>query len=101
MLGEAKIVSARQRYEAGATLKQAAQEFGLSRQRLAQELRARGVRLRGGAPSDGEVDEMVHRYSAGESLDRVGSNLGFSAGTVRTWLLSRAVPIRDSHGRER
>lgn len=43
---------------------------------------------------------MVLRYAAGESLERVGSHLGFSAGTVRNWLTRSAVKIRDSHGRE-
>ena len=98
---DADMLTAKRHYEAGATLRQIARDLGLSRQRLALELRTRGVRLRGCAPSETEVDEMVRRYGEGESLDRVGSHLGFSAGTVRTWLISRGVQMRDSHGRER
>ena len=100
-VNEAEMVEAKRRYEAGATLRQIAQDNDISRQRLALELRARGVRLRGCAPSEAEVDEMVRRYRNGDSLDRVGSVLCFSAGTIRTWLISKGVPIRDSHGRER
>lgn len=44
---------------------------------------------------------MICRYAAGESLERVASHLGFSAGTVRNWLTTSAVKVRDSHGLER
>ena len=54
-------------------------DFGVSRQRLASMLHTRGVRLRCRTPSGSEVNEMVHRYAADESLERVGSRLGFSA----------------------
>ena len=64
---DAEMMMAKRRYEAGAALRQIAGDFGLPRQRLALELRARGVRLRGCAPSEAEVDEMVRRYGAGDS----------------------------------
>lgn len=59
----------------------------------------RGGRLRRATPSDKEVREMVRRYESGESLDRVGSCLGFSAGTVRNHLLRAGTVLRDTHGR--
>lgn len=100
-VSEAALLAAEARYAAGATLREIAPDLDVSRQRLAALLRARGIRLRRRTPSAAEVDEMARRYSAGESLERVGSRLGFSAGTVRLHLLETGLRMRDSHGRER
>lgn len=89
------------KYANGGTLREVAKDIGVSRERLASLLRARGVRLRRAAPSSAEVEEMVRRYATGESLDRVGTRLGYSAGTVRNYLLAQDVTLRDSHGRPR
>ena len=93
------LTSAENRYAAGATLREIANDFGIGRERLATLLRGRGVRLRGATPSDDAVREMARLYAAGESLERVGTRLGFSAGTVRNHLLSVGVRMRDTHGR--
>lgn len=77
--------SAKCRYMAGATLIQIAKDLGITRQRLAVELRSRGVHLRGQAPSNIEVDEMVRRYGSGESLGQVGSDLNFSPQYETGW----------------
>src|SRR5690606_33358992 len=37
----------------------------------------------------------------GEPLQRVGTRMGSSAGTVRNYLLAKGVALRDSHGRSR
>ena len=100
-VSEAALLAAEARYAAGATLREIAPDLDVSRQRLAALLQARGIRLRRRTPSAAEVDEMVRRYSAGESLERVGSRLGFSAGTVRLHLLEAGQRMRDAHGRER
>ena len=99
-LSEDALLAAETRYRAGATLREIAADLGVSRPRLSCLLRERGVRLRRRPPSSAEVAEMRCRYAAGESLERVGSRLGFSAGTVRSWLLDEGVVMRDSHGRE-
>lgn len=44
---------------------------------------------------------MVRRYADGESLERVGAHVGFSAGTVRNHLIAAGVLLRDPQGRER
>ena len=100
-VSEEALVSAESRYLHGATLRELAPVVGVSRQRLGSLLRSRGVRLRRSSPSEHEVEEMVRRYEAGDSLAVVGSRLGFDGGTVRNWLMARDVPMRDSHGRER
>lgn len=85
-VSEGVLLGAEARYKAGATLREIAADLGVSRPR---------------PPSDADVDEMRRRYAAGESLERIGSGLEFSAGTVRGWLLAEGVAMRDSHGRQR
>lgn len=95
------LTAAEARYLAGETLRDVAPDIGISRLRLASLLRDRGVRLRRSSPTPAEVDEMIRRYAASESLERVGSRLRFSASTVRSKPLSAGIVLRDSHGRER
>ena len=98
-VGEELLASAENKYAAGGTLREIAADLGIGRERLAALLRARGVRLRGAKPSDYEVREMAPLYATGQSLERVGTRLGFSAGTVRNHLLSAGVRMRNTHGR--
>lgn len=90
---------AEHRYRNGETLRQVAHALGVSRPRLSDRLRKRGVVIRRQSPSPEQVLEMARRYEQGESLARVGARVGFDAGTVRTHLRSAGVAIRDAHGR--
>lgn len=92
---------AQRQYEAGAELRELANELGIGRVRLALLLRDRGVRMRRATPSPDEVREMARSYAGGESLERVGKHLGFSPSTVRNHLRSAGIVLRDTHGRER
>ena len=96
MLGEAE-----RRYKDGEILRAIAGDLGVSRQRLAERLRERGVRLRGEKPSSEQVREMCLRYEQGESLARVGERLGFNPSSVRVHLMHAGITLRDTHGRER
>jgi Zn-dependent peptidase ImmA (M78 family) len=96
MLGEAE-----RRYRDGEILRAIAGDLGVSRQRLAERLRERGVRLRGEKPSSEQVREMCLRYEQGESLARIGERLGFNPSSVRVCLLRAGMALRDPHGRER
>lgn len=100
-VSEAALRAAEAHYLDGATLREVAASLGISHPRLAAILRKRGIRVRRSSPSDAEVDEMVYRYEHGESLARIGEKLGFQPNTVRTHLLERGIPTRDSHGRVR
>lgn len=102
-ISEQDLIRTEARYATGKTLREIAWGLGVSRQRVASLFRARGrgVRLRRTTPSSTEVDEFRRRYVAGESLERVGTGLGYSAGTVRNYLLTAGVALRDSHGRAR
>lgn len=92
---------AQRQYEAGATLREFANELAIGRERLALLLRDRSVRMRRTTPSPDEVREIARRYAGGESLERVGKHLGFPPSTVRNHLRSAGKVLRDAHGRER
>lgn len=92
---------AERRYRGGEVLRVIAGDLGVSRQRLAERLRERGVRLRREKPSSEQVLEMCRRYEQGESLSRVGERLGFNPSTVRVQLLRAGIALRDTHGRAR
>lgn len=96
-----QLAAVEARYAEGAKLRNLAPELGVSRVRLADLLRQRGVRIRNASPTPDEVTEMVGRYESGESLEQIGKRLGFSGGTVRNRLATRGVAMRDSHGHAR
>ena len=66
--------------------------------RFASLLRERGIKVRRSSPAEVQIDQMVYRYEAGESLAKIGEKLGFQPNTVRTQLLRRGVTTRDTHG---
>lgn len=96
----AQLARAEAAYLKGSSLKVVAKQVGIGHERLAKLLRNRGVRLRRQTPTETEILDMQHRYEAGASLERVGLALGYSAGTVRNYLLSAGTNMRDTHGRE-
>ena len=92
---------AERRYRGGEVLRVVAGDLGVSRQRLAERLRERGVRLRREKPSSEQVLEMCRRYEQGESLASVGERLGLNPSSVRLYLLRAGVTLRDPQGRAR
>ncbi|WP_126132971.1 hypothetical protein [Acidipropionibacterium acidipropionici] len=98
---ERQLTAVEARYAEGAKLRDLAPELGVSRVRLADLLRQRGVRVRNASPTPDEVKEMTRRYETGESLERIGAKLGFNGGTVRNYLLASGLALRDVHGQVR
>src|SRR5699024_2994647 len=82
-LTEEMLDEAERRSRGGEILRAIAGDLGVSRQRLAERLRERGVRLRREKPSSEQVLEMCRRYEQGESLARIGERLGFNPSSVR------------------
>ncbi len=76
-----------------------AKEIGIGHERLSRLFRERGLRLRNRSPTREEIAQMKARYDKGMSLERIGTVLGYSPGTVRAHLLAARVVMRDSHGR--
>ena len=72
----------------GRSLKAVAKEVGIGHERLSRLLRERGLRLRNQCPTREGTAQMKTRYSEGMSLERIGTVLGYSPGTVRVHLLA-------------
>jgi hypothetical protein len=88
-------------YKAGATVYQLANEFRIHRATVSWLLERQRV-PRGNRPlSPAQIEQASVLYAAGQSLAKVGSQLGCDANTVRLTLLRIGVRMRDCHGRER
>jgi DNA-binding CsgD family transcriptional regulator len=88
-------------YEAGATVYELAERFGIHRATVSEHLHRRGVGMRGAGLREEQVEVAVRLYEQGWSLARTGARLGCTGNTVRFALLRRGVRMRDAHGRER
>jgi DNA invertase Pin-like site-specific DNA recombinase len=88
-------------YEAGATVYELGERFGISRQTVGKILRRHEVPMRGRGLSPEQVDEAVRLYEGGWSLARVGNHLAVDPTTVLNRLRERGVSTRDAQGRER
>lgn len=88
-------------YEAGATVYELGDRFGISRQTVGKLLKRRGVTMRRQGLSPEQIDEAVRLYADGWSLARIGERLGVDHGTVWNRLRERGVRMRDTQGRER
>ena len=88
-------------YQAGATVYQLGDEFGIDRRTVSEILHRHDVpmRRRGLAPQ--QIDEAVQLYGEGWSLARIGERMDVDPTTVLTRLRERGVRMRDTHGRER
>jgi hypothetical protein len=83
----ANIVAA---YHSGATSRQIAAQFRVSRQTVVRQLRANNVPVRRTEPlSPAAVQEVLRLYESGWSLARVGERFHRSASGVQ-WILIRA-----------
>lgn len=101
VLNEAQLREAEAKYLAGATLHEAVAPYGISHVRLGTHLRHRGNKVRGGSPTEAEIDQMIRRYERGESLAGIGRALDYQPDTVRNRLMKRGVQSRDTHARTR
>ena len=88
------------RYNAGATVYELGEAFGVHRTTVAEHLKRAGHTLRRQPPSQATVKKMVKLYDAGFSLVNVGSQLGFDAETVRTHIKKQGTSIRKPHERK-
>lgn len=75
-----------------------AREWNLHRTTIAAELQRAGmVQLPKGMSAD-QIDQAVELYGSGLSLAVVGSQLGFTARTIRAELLRRDLKLRPRPG---
>lgn len=88
-----------QAYEAGATIYELAERFGVTRQTVGRILKRQGVKIRWLRLTEEGLDEAERVYAQGLSLVRVAERLNVSADTVRLRLRKRGVQMRDPHER--
>jgi hypothetical protein len=88
-------------YEAGATVYELGDRFGIERRTVSNILKRHDIPMRRRGLSTEQVDDAIHLYNLGWSLARVGEHLGVDHVTVLTKLRERGVPTRDTHGRPR
>ncbi len=88
-------------FQAGATLREVAAQFGVHRTTVSKQLERRGVRRRQRSLDSSELAEALRLYRTGLSTIAIGQQLGFDGGTIWQALRRAGVQLRDSHGRER
>jgi hypothetical protein len=88
-------------YQAGATVYELGDRFGIERRTVSTVLRRHGVPMRRRSLSIDQIDTAIHLYTLGWSLARVGEHLGVDPTTVLNCLRRRGVRTRDAHGRPR
>lgn len=88
-----KLVKA---YEDGSTIRGLAEEYATSKLVIKNVLRAHNVRIKLARPTDQDVKEMVRLYESGLSLARTGERVGFDPVTVRKYLLTKGVEMRNT-----
>jgi len=88
-------------YQAGATVYQLGDRFGIDRRTVSQILHRHGVPMRRRGLSPEQIDEAVQLYDGGWSLAWIGERMGVIPSTVLARLRERGVRMRDTHGRVR
>ncbi len=86
-------------YEAGATVYELGDRFGIDRKAVSRILHCHQVPMRRRGLTPEQVDEAIHLYGTGWSLARVGQHLGVNGTTVLNKFRERGIPTRDSQGR--
>ncbi|MQA87590.1 MAG: hypothetical protein GEV03_23950 [Streptosporangiales bacterium] len=100
-LDEEQVQQLVEGYQAGATVYELGDQFGISRQTAAEILKRHGVQVRRQGLTLEQIDEAVRLYEAGWSLAGIGGRMSVDPTTVLHRLRERGVQIRDTHGRER
>ena len=86
-------------YQAGATVYELADQFGVNRQTIAKRLKAQGVQLRCKSITETEIARAIELYATGLSTAKVGALLGRDHSTIWHALRAAGVQLRDTHGR--
>jgi hypothetical protein len=88
-------------YLAGATVYQLAEQFRVHRTTVSLLLERKSAPRRNRPLSPTQIEQARVLYATGQSLAKVGKQLGCDANTVRLALLRADVRMRDCHGRDR
>ncbi len=93
-LSAIEVARLAERYQAGATVYELANAFGIHRTIISQHLKGAGVEMRLKPVSEQQVEAAITLYNSGLSLTNIGSTLGFNASTICNALKRHGVDIR-------
>jgi len=85
-------------YEAGESMKELAERFGISRWTVADHLKRTGTSTRHRVMNEARIAKCVELYAAGLSLVSVGEELRVGGATVRRALLGAGIAPRPRLG---
>jgi hypothetical protein len=88
-------------YQAGSTVYQLADQFRIHPSTVSKVLERQGVPRRNRPLSPAQITQAAELYATGQSLVRVGKQLGCDGSTARLALIKAGVQMRDCQGRER
>ncbi|MEC3979660.1 helix-turn-helix domain-containing protein [Amycolatopsis sp. H20-H5] len=88
-------------YQAGATVYELGDRFGIDRRTVSEILHRNEVLMRRRGLSTEQVDEAARLYEGGWSLVRIGERMAVDPTTVLNRLRECGVRTRDVHGRKR
>jgi|SRR2546423_7777555 len=88
-----------QAYEAGATVYELGDRFGIERRTVSKILKREGIETRWRRLTDEDVDEAVRLYATGLSAARIADRFNVSDDAIRYQLKKRGVTMRDPHER--
>lgn len=88
-------------YEAGSSVYELADRFGIHRITIGKHLRSRGIDTTAPALTEEQVREAVQLYADGWSCKKLGEYFRVGAETVRERLHEEGVSLRGPHERTR
>ncbi len=88
-------------YEAGATVYQLGDHFGIERRTVSNILKRHGITPRWRCLTDEQITEAIQLYREGWSLAKLGKHFGAANSTIRAQLLKHNVPMRQRPGWKR
>ena len=89
-----RIVQLVTEYQSGAAMNALAQAYGIHRNSVRAHLYKAGIAIRRRGLTEQQMDEATRLYLAGNSLARLGEQLGCDQTTVRRALSKRGVVMR-------
>ncbi|WP_133903149.1 helix-turn-helix domain-containing protein [Actinophytocola oryzae] len=81
-------------YQAGATVFQLAEQFGINRITVGRHLKTRGIDTRLPAITEDELEQVISHYRDGRSITTIAKQYGVSNNAVRDRLIAAGVKMR-------
>lgn len=100
-LGESILANIVEAYRQGESSRSLSVRFGIARNTVDELARQAGLPRHVTRMTDAEQTKAIRLYESGQSLQRVGNQLGRSPGTIWLLLKRRGVELRTQQGNRR